>query len=141
MFTTIIISLLRSILMIVGILIAMVIISPTLSIYIGLITPLVAVSAFVFRKFSRAAYREVRHNVSNVNAFLSENLSGMKITQVCNQEDKKLKEFQEKNTALRKSSERNLCFAIFRPFIYVLTWPPSWSSYGSEPKTILLKDW
>jgi ATP-binding cassette subfamily B protein len=121
MFTTIIISLLRSILMIVGILIAMVIISPTLSIYIGLITPLVAVSAFVFRKFSRAAYREVRHNVSNVNAFLSENLSGMKITQVCNQEDKKLKEFQEKNTALRKSSLKEIfVFAIFRPFIYVL---------------------
>ena len=121
MFTTIIISLLRSILMIVGILIAMVIISPTLSIYIGLITPLVAVSAFIFRKFSRSAYREVRHNVSNVNAFLSENLSGMKITQVCNQEDKKLKEFQEKNLALRKSSLKEIfVFAIFRPFIYVL---------------------
>lgn len=121
MFTQIIISLVRSVLMIVAILITMAVLSPKLSLYVIVICPIVGVAAFIFRKFSRAAYREVRHNVSNINAFLSENLSGMKITQVCNQEDKKLSEFRERNLALRKSSLKEIfVFAIFRPFIYVL---------------------
>src|SRR5690606_17310827 len=52
------------------------------------------VASSIFRKFSRKAYRTVRNNVSEINAFLSENLSGMKITQVFNQEEKKKKEFE-----------------------------------------------
>ncbi|MFA6889984.1 MAG: ABC transporter ATP-binding protein [Bacilli bacterium] len=121
MFTQIIMSLVKSVLMIVAVLIAMIIISPILSLYVMIIAPLVGVSAFIFRKFSRAAYREVRHNISNINAFLSENLSGMKITQVCNQEEKKLNEFRVHNQALKKSSLKEVfVFAVFRPFIYVL---------------------
>lgn len=120
-FTTIIISLLRSILLIIGIFIIMLIINPRLSLYVILITPFVGLIAFIFRKFSRGAYREVRHNISNVNSFLSENLSGMKVIQVFNQEEKKLKEFRKHNNNLKKSSLKEIyIFAIFRPLIYAL---------------------
>ena len=120
-FSTIIVSLLRSILLIIGIFIIMMIINIKLSLYVIIISPLIGLSAFVFRKFSRGAYREVRHNISNVNAFLSENLSGMKIIQVFNQEDKKLQEFKKHNNNLKKSSLKEIfVFAIFRPLIYVI---------------------
>jgi len=85
------------------------------------VVPLIFVASVLFRRFSRSAYRSVRNNVSEVNAFLSENLSGMKITQVFNQEDKKIKEFTTINQKLQKSYFREIyTFGIYRPVIYFL---------------------
>lgn len=121
MYTSVIINLLKNIFTIIGVLVAMFIINIKLSLYVLAITPFVFTFSIIFRKFSRKAYRMVRHNLSGVNAFLSENISGMKITQVFNQEDKKYKEFKEKNIALKKSSLKEIfVFGIFRPSIYVL---------------------
>jgi ATP-binding cassette subfamily B protein len=121
LFTNIIINLIKNGLTIIGVLVVMFFINPLLSAVILAICPLVFLLSLLFRKTSRKVYRLVRSNVSNINAFLSENLSGMKITQVFNQEDKKLKEFQERNIALRKSTIKQvLTFALFRPAIYVL---------------------
>ena len=45
----------------------------------------------------------------------------MKVTQIFNQEQKKLEEFKQKNNALRKSSLKEIfVFSIFRPSIYLL---------------------
>ena len=121
LFTNILINLIKNGLSIVGVLIVMFIVNPLLSLYIFAVTPLVLVISIVFRKTSRKVYREVRHNVSNVNAFLSENISGIKLTQVFNQEDRKLDEFRIKNNELRKSSIKQiLVFGIFRPAIQVI---------------------
>ena len=99
----------------------MFLISVKLTLLVLSVVPFLLVASIIFRKYSRKAYREVRTNVSNINAFLSENLSGMKIIQVFNQEDKKFKEFTERNTDLHKSNLKEVwTFAIFRPVIYVL---------------------
>jgi ATP-binding cassette subfamily B protein len=56
-----------------------------------------------------------------MNAFLSENLSGMKITQMFNQEKKQYNEFRNRNERLRKSSlKQTITFGIFRPTMYLL---------------------
>ncbi len=78
-------------------------------------------ASIVFRRYSRNAYRGVRNTISEINAFLSENLSGMKITQVFNQETKKISEFERINKKLRRSYLREInVFGIYRPTIFLL---------------------
>ena len=121
MYTSVLINLVKNILSLVGITIAMLIVNIKLALLVLAVCPFVAILSIIFRKYSRRAYREVRENLSNVNAFLSENLSGMKITQIFNQENKKYNEFDERNTALKKSSIKEiLIFGIFRPTMYGL---------------------
>lgn len=121
LFTNVIINLIKHVLTIVFVLILMFILSLKLTLYIMCIVPVLVVLSIVFNKVSRKQYRKVRGSVSNVNAFLSENLSGMKITQIFNQEDKKLEEFRKKNLELKKNSIKEiLIFGIFRPTIYVI---------------------
>ena len=121
MYTTLIINLIRNILTIVATIVMMFILNVKLTLIVLTVVPVLIVASIIFRKYSRKAYREVRNNISNVNAFLSENLSGMKIIQVFNQEDKKFKEFTDKNNQLKKSNLKEVwTFAIFRPVIYVL---------------------
>lgn len=121
MYTSVIINVLKNVLTIVGVLVAMFIVSTKLTLYILLFTPVLVIVSYIFRKYSRRAYREVRKNVSNVNSFISENISGMKVTKVFGQEEKKYKDFHVENTNLKKSSLKEiLAFAIFRPSIYVI---------------------
>ncbi len=121
LYTNVIVNLFRYILTIVFVLVMMLIISPLLTLYILCVMPFLIGMTILFNKVSRRQYRRVRGSVSNVNAFLSENLSGMKITQIFNQEQKKTQEFRVKNTELKKNSIKEvLIFGIFRPAIYVL---------------------
>lgn len=121
LYTNVLINLIRNILTILFVFIMMLIISPILTAYMMMIVPILVVTTFVFNRVSRKQYRKVRGSVSNMNAFLSENLSGMKITQIFNQENKKLIEFEQKNQELKRNSIKEvLIFGVFRPFIYVL---------------------
>ncbi len=119
MYTNVSVNLLRNILYLFGVFIALFVINARMAIIVVIAFPIVLYASFVFRKYSRANYRIVRSNVSEINAYLSENLSGMKVTQIFNQEDKKIKEFGDKNALLRKSYIREiLVFGIYRPLIY-----------------------
>ena len=121
LYTDVIINLLRDILTILGVFIIMFIKSPILALYISAITPIIFIVSFVFRKFSRKAYRKVRANVSIINAFLSEHLSGMKLIQIFNRENKKYQEFVDKNRKLNHSHyQRVIAFSLYRPTIYLL---------------------
>ena len=121
LYSNIFVNLFRQFLTLIFVIVMMLIISPLLTLYMMIIAPVLIVVSFIFNKLSRRQHRKVRGGVSNVNAFLSENLSGMKITQIFNQENKKMNEFKEKNDDLRKNSVKEvLIFGVFRPFIYVL---------------------
>ncbi|HHX00433.1 MAG TPA: ABC transporter ATP-binding protein [Acholeplasmataceae bacterium] len=121
LYTSVIINLLKNIFSVAGALGAMFLLHKTLTLYILLLGPVLLVISYIFRKISRRAYREVRNNLSDVNAFLSENLSGMKVTQIFNQEKKKMHEFEDRNAKLKKSSLKEIfVFAVFRPSIYVI---------------------
>jgi len=121
LYTNVIVNLIRYVLTIIFVLVMMISISPMLTLYVLTIVPILIVMTFVFKSISRKQYRKVRGCVSNVNAFLSENLSGMKITQIFNQEEKKLDEFRQRNLELKKNSIKEiLIFGVFRPAIYVL---------------------
>ena len=115
------INMIKYVLTIIFVLVMMLIMSPILTLYLCIIAPILIVVTIAFNKASRKQYRKVRGSISNMNAFLSENISGMKITQIFNQEEKKLEEFRSKNKQLRKNSLKEIIiFGVFRPLIYVL---------------------
>ncbi len=125
MFNSVIVNVIQNVLMVVGIVIAMALLNyrQTGNIKLTLIgmavMPIVLLASYIFRKYSRKAYREVRKNLARVNAFLSEHLSGMKIIQIFNQEKRKYDEFHEKNDDLRKSYMKQIfIFGIYRPTVY-----------------------
>ena len=121
MFTNILVSLLKNILVITGVLGAMLLLNYTLTLMILCFVPFLVLFTIIFRKFSRTVHRSVSNRTTDINTFLSENLSGMKITQAFNQEDNKYKEFLEKSQKLRKAKYGRLfVFGIFRPMVYML---------------------
>ena len=120
LYTNVIVNLIRYALTIVFVIVMMLIISPVLTMYVCIMAPILIVIYGIFKHVSRKQYRKVRGCVSNVNAFLSENISGMKITQIFNQEEKKLEEFRQKNNDLRKNSIKEvLIFGVFLSLIHI----------------------
>ena len=125
LYTNVLINILRNAATIIGVFVAMYLLNKKLALIVLAIMPILLVLTIVFRKYLRKVHRDVRTEVSNMNAFLSENISGMKITQIFNQEEKKYNEFKTSNERLRKNSFKEIfTFGIFRPsvyFIYILT--------------------
>ncbi len=121
MYTSVMINLIKNVLVIIGVLIAMFLVNVEMALYVLALTPLVIIASIVFRIFARRAYRNVRTSISKVNANLSENISGIKITQAFNQEKKQFGTFNNCSLELRRNqSKQTFTNAIFRPTIYVL---------------------
>jgi len=75
----------------------------------------------IFRKFSRKVHRAVSVSTTDLNTYLSENLSGIKITQIFNQEDRKMEDFLTRSRKLQKAKTgRMFVFGIFQPMVYML---------------------
>ena len=120
-FTNIIVNLLKNCFIILGVLAAMLMLNYMLTLMVLCFVPFVVIFAFVFRKFSRKAHRKVKNGTTDINIFLSENLSGMKIIQIFNREQRKKDTFEEKNQTLRKAKLGQMfVFGIFRPMVYML---------------------
>ncbi|MDK2952734.1 MAG: ATP-binding cassette, subfamily multidrug efflux pump [Kosmotoga sp.] len=120
-FSSVITSIIKDVVLLVGIIIVML----KLSLYLGLISlavlPLIAFAILIFRYFDRIAYRKVRTRLAAINAFLAEHISGMAVIQLFNQEKRKAKEFDEVNKKHYKSlREQLLIFSIFRPLMDVV---------------------
>ena len=121
MYTSVMINLVKNVLVIIGVLIAMFLVNVEMALYVLALTPLVIIASIIFRIFARRAYRNVRTSISKVNANLSENISGIKITQAFNQENKQYGTFHATSLELRRNqSKQTFTNAIFRPTIYVL---------------------
>ena len=121
MFTNLFVNLIKNCFIIVGVFVAMLCLNYMLTLMVLCFVPFIILFSVIFRKFSRKAYRRVKDATTDINTFLSENLSGMKITQVFNREDRKAEEFEEKNQHLGKSKHRQIfVFGIFRPMVYML---------------------
>ncbi len=121
MYTSVVVNFFRNFLLIIGILIAMFVLSVRLTLILMTVIPLIVLFSFIFRRFSREAYRKVRSLTSVINGFLAEHLSGMKIVQIFNQEEEKMEVFVKRNTDLKKAQLKELLtFAIYRPTMYLL---------------------
>ena len=121
LFTNVVVSLLRNALTIIGVYVIMFFLSWKLSLMLLGFVAVVFIASFIFRKIITKIWRKERQYTSDLNTFLNENLSGMKIIQIFNQENRKENEFNEKNTLLRKTKFKAvIAFASYRPFISFL---------------------
>ncbi len=121
MFTHILVNLIKNAFVILGVLGAMLLVNYLLTLMVLCFVPFILLFTIIFRKFSRKAYRKVKDGTTDINTYLSENLSGIKITQIFNRENKKMEEFSEKNRALGKAKQQQIfVFGIFRPVVYML---------------------
>jgi len=121
MFTNIIVTLAKNSMVIVGVLGAMLMLNYALTLMVLCFVPFVVLFTVIFRKFSRRVHRQVTNATTDINTYLSENLSGIKITQIFNQEEQKLDDFVVRSHNLRKAKfNRMYVFGIFRPMVYML---------------------
>ncbi len=121
MFTNLIVNLIKNCFVIIGVLTAMLCLNYMLTLMVLCFVPFIVLFTMIFRKFSRKAYRRVKDGTTDINTFLSENLSGMKIIQIFNREEGKKAEFDQKNTSLGRAKRGEmLVFSIFRPLVYML---------------------
>ncbi len=121
LFTGTIVNLAKNIFVIIGVVVAMLLLNYELTLMVLCFAPFIVLFTVIFRKFSRMSYRKIKDGTTGVNTFLSENLSGMKIIQIFNREDRKKAEFDKKNAALAKARLSEIfVFGIFRPTVYML---------------------
>lgn len=131
LFTDVLVNLITNLLTAVSVFVIMLIISIKLSLFLLAFTLVAAVLSYFFGWFIGKAFRKERQYISDMNTFLSENLSGMKIIQVFNQERRKQKEFGEKNWRLRRSRYQIvLAFAFYRPTINLLYFGSIATTFG-----------
>ena len=121
LFTSVIVQLISNLLTVFGVLGIMMVISIRLSAYLLIFAAAAGVFSFFFWRIVGKIFRKERGYYSDLNAFLSENLSGMRITQLFNQEKRKQAEFTVKNENIRRANYQVvIAFAIYRPFLNLL---------------------
>ena len=121
MYSGILVRLFRSFVNIIGLALVMMFLDLKLALMSFILLPLIIWLTFLFRKLSRNAYREVRTRLTDINTFLSENISGMKIIQIFGREERKYEEFSRRNKELYYANKKAMMVnAIFRPLTNVL---------------------
>ena len=121
MFTNVLVTMAKNSMVIVGVLGGMLMLNYALTLMVLCFVPFVVLFTVIFRKFSRTVHRNVNDARTDINTYLSENLSGIKITQIFNREEQKMNEFLERSKKLQKAKQHRIfVFGIFRPMVYML---------------------
>ena len=121
MFTNLLVNLTKNAFVILGILAAMLCLNYQLTLMVLCFVPFIVIFTVIFRKFSRRAYRKVKDATTDINTYLSENLSGIKVTQIFGREDEKMAQFRKRSQTLAKATQEQIfVFGVFRPLVYML---------------------
>ena len=121
MFTNVLVTMVKNAMVLCGVLVSMLAINYAMTLMLLCFVPFVVLFTVIFRKFSRKAHRAVTDSRTELNTYLSENLSGMKIIQIFNREEEKMADFLEKSKKLSAAKkQRMFVFGIFRPMVYML---------------------
>ena len=121
MFTDVFVSLFKDIVLIIGIIVAMFQLDRNLAL-IGLTAvPFIALVTYYFRSIIRRNFKLVKSLIGQINGFLAENLSGMKLVQVFNREIEKQREFKELNEKYNEATIFQIKLnSVLRPIIEML---------------------
>ena len=121
MFTNVLVTLVKNSMVIIGVMGAMLMLNYGLTLVVLSFVPFAVFFTVIFRKFSRKVHRETNDARTDINTYLSENLSGIKITQIFNREQQKMEDFLERSERLRKAKQNQIwVFSIFRPMVHML---------------------
>ena len=123
MYTSVLVSLLKQILFILGVMVMMIATDLKTALWVFALIPFIIVGTLIYKYFSRMAYRDIRNKLTQMNTFLSEHISGMKIIQIFIRENAKVKKMKSINAELYNASMKELIsFMLFRPFIFFLSY-------------------
>lgn len=121
MFTSVIVNVLKSSFVLVGVIVVMLSYNAKLALYIFTVLPFITVATFVFRSATRRIYRAIRAKVSELNGFVAEHISGMKVVQVFTAEEDVKRDFCARTEDLRRTNIKQLvAFALYSPVSYVM---------------------
>ena len=121
MFTNILVTLCKNSMVVIGVLGAMLVLNYVLTLMVLCFVPFLVIFTVIFRRFARMVHRTVNDATTELNTYLSENLSGMKITQIFNREDRKYEDFLDRSRRLAATKRNRLyVFGIFQPMVHML---------------------
>lgn len=123
MYTNVLVTLLKDILILFGTVVIMFRLHPMLALVTLAVTPVVVVVTIVFRIKVRDVYRTVRTTLARINSVFSENISGMRVIQLFNKEKQNFSEFKKTNENYYDAGMKEIVtFGIFRPIIEMLSY-------------------
>ncbi|MCR5676964.1 MAG: ABC transporter ATP-binding protein/permease [Agathobacter sp.] len=122
LFTSVLINMFKNGIKIIGYAVVMFAYNAKMALISLSLLPVVVILTIIFRYFSRKAYEAVRTRITDINTYLSEHLSGMRLIQIFAREEKKYREFEQKSNDLFRANWREIMtFSIFRPVIYFIS--------------------
>jgi ABC-type multidrug transport system fused ATPase/permease subunit len=123
LFSTVLITLVQDVLIMSGIAVIMYATDPRLALIVSISFPLLFAGTVIFRRKARAAYRTIRSKITDLNSFLNENISNIKIVQIFTREERQLTKFKSINNSVYKANIAQLnIYAVFRPLIDFFRW-------------------
>lgn len=121
MFTSVIVNIVGSIFTLLGVMVVMLREHTKLALMLFISIPFIVVFTFIFTRVTRKLYRAIRARISELNAFVAEHVSGMKVVQIFTAEEDMKQDFENQSEELRKANIRQLmCFALYSPTSYLL---------------------
>jgi ATP-binding cassette subfamily B protein len=122
LFSAGVIVVIGDIFIIIGIFVAMVMLNWKLAVITLSVFPIIVVIAFWFGKHMKNSFREIRRKLARINAYLNENITGMKVIQLFNREKKNYRKFDEINDDYLKEQVKYIrYFAVFQPAINLVS--------------------
>lgn len=120
-FTEVVVGFFRDGFLLIGIIVMMLRLSPRLAFISFIVIPPLALAVSIFRIKIRKAFRKLRVALAKINAYLNENITGMKETQLFNREDLNYKEFRDINfTHYRANMDQVVVFGVFMAIVPLL---------------------
>lgn len=119
MFVNVLTAFIQAFFLMIAVYIAMFSLNPTLAFWTLLVLPVLFFIVYMYRKLSGVVVMRMREKLADLNAKLSETLSGMHIVQAFRQEERFIREFEAVNEAHYKASMRNtkMNSLLLRPMI------------------------
>jgi len=121
LFTQGLVQIFGDIFLIAGIIVAMLMLDPTLTFWTMTVLPVLVVATFLFRRKVRKGFDSIRYHLARINSYLQENITGMKTVQLFLREARNLEIFGEINRDHTRAHERTISyFAVFFPIVEIL---------------------
>ncbi|BBO18732.1 antibiotic ABC transporter ATP-binding protein [Candidatus Brocadia pituitae] len=122
LFSAGVIVVIGDIFIIIGIFVAMVMLNGKLALITLSVFPIIVVIALWFGRRMKHSFREIRRKLARINAYLNENITGMKVVQLFNREKKNYAKFDEINDDYLKEQVKYIrYFAVFQPAINMVS--------------------
>ena len=117
-----VITIVADILTLLAVLTVMLITSWQLTMVCLAVMPFLIIATYIFKEKVKVAYQKVRAQISKMNAFLQERISGMRIVQIFNAEEQELNKFNHINkTYTQANLDSILYYAIFFPVVEIIS--------------------